>query len=58
MEEESKQLSDEMARLCWYMRGSVSWSEAHQLSHTERQIISKVIKDNIETVKKTKMPLL
>lgn len=58
MDNESKQLADEIARLCWYMRGSISWTEAHQLSYTERQIINKVIKDNIETVKKTKLPIL
>lgn len=53
-----KQLTDEVARICWYMRGSVSWTEAHDLCIMEREIINAVIKDNIDLVKKTKMPLL
>ena len=40
------------------MRGSVSWDQAHELNYTEKKIINKLIKDNVETVKKTKLPLL
>lgn len=38
------------------MRGGVSYSEAHQLSPTEREIISEIIKENLETTKDTKLP--
>jgi len=38
------------------MRGGISYNEAHYLSPTEREIISEIIKDNLETTKKTKMP--
>lgn len=58
MDNQIKQLTDEVARICWYMRGSISWQEAHDLSLGEREIINKVIKDNIDLVKKTKLPLL
>ena len=58
MDNQIKQIQDDIARMCWYMRGAISWSEAHNMSISERRIISNVIKDNIETVKKTKMPLL
>jgi len=44
--------------MCWYMRGSVTLSEAFQTSRDDRQKISEVIKENIELVKKTKLPLL
>jgi len=40
------------------MRGGLSYDDAHMLSRTDREIFQNVIKDNIETVKKTKMPLL
>jgi hypothetical protein len=40
------------------MRGGLGYEEAHMLSREDREIMNKIVKDNIETVKKTKMPLL
>jgi len=40
------------------MRGSITWQEGYDLDIQQRKVINNVIKDNIETVKKTKMPLL
>jgi hypothetical protein len=51
-------MTDDMAKICWYMRGSISWEQAHELNRTEREIINALVKENIETVKKTKLPLL
>ena len=44
--------------MCWYMRGSITLSEAYHTSADDRRKINETIKDNIEMVKKTKMPLL
>jgi len=35
------------------MRGGLSYNEAMSLSYSEREIISNIIKENIETTKKT-----
>ena len=40
----------------WYMRGGLSYDDAMMLSTTERKIINDLIKDNIETTKKTGLP--
>ena len=56
LEKESKALKKEVLQLCWYMRGSVSYSEAMELSPSEREIIVKIVKDNLETAKKSGMP--
>ena len=40
------------------MRGSVSLTEAYHLGSDDRRMLHDLIKENIETVKKTKMPLL
>lgn len=56
LEKESKALKKEVLQLCWYMRGSVSFSEAMELSPSEREIIVKIVKDNLETAKKSGMP--
>jgi hypothetical protein len=56
MEGESKALKDNILRLCWYMRGSISYNDAMMLSQTDREIINKIIKDNLETTQKSKLP--
>ncbi len=38
------------------MRGGISYSEAHMMSPTERELVAEIIKDNLETTKKSKMP--
>ncbi len=50
---ESKALKDNILRMCWYMRGGLTYDEAMMLSQEEREIISKIIKENLETTKKT-----
>ena len=56
LEAQSKALKDEALRLCWYMRGGLSYSDAMLLSIEERKIIGQIIKDNLETSKKSGMP--
>lgn len=56
MERESKAIKDEIYRLCWYMRGSLSFTDAYNLSIEDIDIIGKIVKDNLETTKKTQMP--
>lgn len=38
------------------MRGGVSYSEIMNMSLSERQMIGKIIEDNLETTKNTKLP--
>lgn len=56
LENESKAIKDEILRLCWYMRGSLSYDEGMQLSYTDREIIGKIIKSNMETTEKSGLP--
>ena len=58
LEGEVKQLKDTLYRLCWYMRGSVSISEAFMLSREDIDIINEIIKENLESTKKSGMPLV
>lgn len=39
--------------MSWYMRGGISYDQALQLSHSERLMVSEIIKDNLETTKKS-----
>ena len=53
LERESKALKAELLSFCWYMRGGLSYSEAMDLSTEERQLIAKLVKENMETTKKS-----
>jgi hypothetical protein len=56
MEQESKALRAELFSFCWYMRGGLTYSEAMELSSEERQLIAKLIKENMEVTNKSGMP--
>ena len=53
---ESKALKEEALRLCWHMRGGLTYTEAMQIGLVERKIIGELIKEHIETTKKSGLP--
>lgn len=55
-ERQSRALKDELLRFCWFMRGGLSYSDAILLSSDERKIVGEIVKDNLETAKKSGMP--
>ena len=56
MDAQSKELKHELLKICWYMRGGVTYSEASTMSPEDRQIVGNLVKDNLETTKKTGQP--
>jgi hypothetical protein len=56
LDNQVKEIKNEIFRLCWYMRGSVTVDEGFSLTYDDRVIIADIIKDNLETTKKTQMP--
>jgi len=58
LENESKAIKHSIMRVCWHMRGSVTIDQAFMLGHTDFEILKKIIDENVENMKKTKMPLL
>jgi hypothetical protein len=46
----------EIMRTVWYMRGSVSLEEIYLVGPEDREIMSKLIKENLETTKKSGQP--
>jgi hypothetical protein len=53
---EIKALKEEILRMCWYMRGGLTYDDAIMLSQSERSIIADIIKSNLETTKETRLP--
>ncbi|MDB4257035.1 hypothetical protein N9827_00080 [bacterium] len=56
MENGQKEVKSEIMKLCWYMRGSVTLDEGYNLSYEDRAIIGDIVKENLETTKKSGMP--
>jgi len=56
LEKESKAYKREILKICWFMRGGISYDEGMMLSPSERAEISNIIKDNMETTKKSGLP--
>jgi hypothetical protein len=56
MEKETSGIRREVLKLCWFMRGGVTYEEAMQMSQQERDAMSDIAKDNLETTKKSKLP--
>ena len=56
MDQESNTIREEALKMVWYMRGGLTYTESMNLSHGEREIVSKIIKENLETTKKSGLP--
>lgn len=56
MDEETVGIRQEAIKIAWYMRGGVSYDQALHLSLSERTGISELIKENLETTKKSGLP--
>jgi hypothetical protein len=56
MEKETRDIRLDVLKLCWYMRGGITYEEAMQMSQIERGIINEIVKDNMETTKKSGLP--
>lgn len=50
-------MRNEALRLCWHMRGSITYDDSMLLSKQDREIIGKIIDDNIEATNKTGLPI-
>jgi hypothetical protein len=55
LDKEARAIKKDALKLCWYMRG-LSYSEGMNLSWDEREIVGEIIKENLETTKKSGLP--
>jgi len=59
LENETKNIKDEIFRISWYMRGGVNSQDLfHIYSYEDRLIMNKIIEENIEATKKSGMNLI
>jgi len=55
-EKDTKALREELFKLCWYMRGGISISEAFMLTMEDRIIIGALIEENLKMTKDSGLP--
>ena len=56
MEKEADTIRTETLKITWFMRGGLTYTEAMNLSPRERDMIGKIIKENLDTTKKSGLP--
>ena len=56
LEKQTKGFKEELYKVCWFMWGSISVQEIFNMSTEDREILGNIIKDNLETTKKSGLP--
>jgi hypothetical protein len=56
MDKECQLIRNEAVKLSWYMRGGLTYDQAMALSANDRTVIGDLIKENLETTKKSGLP--
>lgn len=56
MNREVDKFKADLIKMTWFMRGGMTFSEIMLSSHKEREAISELIKHNMETTNKTRLP--
>jgi hypothetical protein len=56
LESQQKEIKHELMKLCWFMRGSVTLDEAFAMSYEDREIVARIVKDNLNTTKESGLP--
>jgi len=56
LDDEVKQIKAEALKITWYMRGGLTYDQSMMLSTAERETVNKIIKENLDTTKRTGLP--
>ena len=56
MDQEAGDLRRQGLKMSWYMRGGATYDDIMNMSFIERTMIGDLIKDNLETTNKSKLP--
>lgn len=55
MDTDARAIKKEALKTCWYMRG-MSYAESMHLSWEERELVTEIVSENLETTSKTGLP--
>jgi hypothetical protein len=51
-----KQIRFNLLKLAWYMRGALTMDEVYAMPPEDRDLIGDIVKENMETTKKSGLP--
>jgi hypothetical protein len=55
-ERDTKAIKEELFKICWFMRGSVSLNESYMMTTEDRVIVAQLIEDNLKITKDSGLP--
>ena len=55
-EKDTKALREELIKICWYMRGGITISEAFLLTTDDRLLVGELIEENLKITKDSGLP--
>jgi hypothetical protein len=58
MKKHAEAIKENALRISWYMRGGISYNDVLNLSPFEKNVINKIIDENIEATKNSGMPII
>ena len=56
MDKDCRMIRQEALKMSWFMRGGLTYDQAMALGIQEREVINDLIKENLETPKKSGLP--
>jgi hypothetical protein len=56
MEKDCQNIRQEALKISWFMRGGLTYDQAMALGIQERELVNDLIKENLETTKKSGLP--
>ena len=56
MEKEANDLKAQCLKMSWHMRGGSTYEDVLNMSFSERNMIAELIKANLDTTQKSKLP--
>jgi hypothetical protein len=56
MDKDCQNIRQEAIKISWFMRGGLTYDQAMALGIQEREVINDLIKENLETTKKSGLP--
>ena len=56
MEKEANDLKAQCLKMSWHLRGGGTYEDVLNMSFNERNMIAELIKSNLETTQKSKLP--
>lgn len=55
-DKDSKALRKSILKLCWYMRGGLTFEEAMTMGFQDRELVNEIVSENLKTTEETKLP--